>query len=94
MNLVICDWIVLAAMMDGVNMSLNPTIIVLEAAKLSGTFRKFNSGKNGLPKISKTCVLFASTSDAVPIIITIGITENHIPNAFSIPFFKNSPIPL
>lgn len=74
--------------MDGVNMSLNPTIIVLEASKLSGTFRKFNSGKKGLPKISKTCVLFASTSDAVPIIITIGITENHIPNAFSIPFSK------
>ena len=81
-------------MMDGVNMSLNPTIIVLDAAKLSGTFKKFNSGKNGLPRISKTCVLFASTSDAVPIIITIGITENHIPNAFSIPFFKKSPIPL
>ena len=83
-----------AAIMEGVNISVKPTIIVLEVSTACGTFKNSNRGKNGLPKISKRSVLFASTKEIVPMHITTGSTPNHIPAAFLNPFCKNCPAPL
>ena len=77
------------AMMDGVSISVKPTIMVFEASNASGTCSRFSSGKNGFPKISKIGVLLASAKAIVPIAITEGNTPNHIPTAFFIPFSIN-----
>ena len=55
-NFVIGDVMFAAAITDGVNISVNPTIIVLDASAASGTCSMLSNGKNGLPKIEKTSV--------------------------------------
>ena len=54
MNFVIGDVIFAAAITDGVNISVNPTIIVLDASAASGTCKRFSNGKNGFPKMENT----------------------------------------
>ena len=55
-NFVIGDVMFAAAITDSVNISVNPTIIVLDASAASGTYSMLSNGKNGLPKIEKTSV--------------------------------------
>ena len=45
-----------AAMTEGVNMSVKPTIIVLDTSWASGTCRSSSSGMNGVPSTSKMVV--------------------------------------
>ena len=92
-NLVIALVMLSAAMIDGVNISVKPTIMVFEASAASGTCKSSSSGRNGLPRISKIGVLFARRSARVHIAITVGRTPNHIPTAFLSPFSKNCPTP-
>ena len=70
MNLVIALVMLSAAMMEGVNMSVKPTIIVLEASAASGTCNSSKSGRKGLPKYSKIGVLLANISVIVPVSYT------------------------
>ena len=63
--------------------------MVFETASASGTCRNCKSGMNGMPKISKICVLFESTSASVPMHMTTGSTPNHMPAEFFTPFSRN-----
>ena len=94
MNRVMLLVMVLAASMEGVNISVNPTTMVLEAAAASGISNRFSRGMKGRPNVSNTVMFNASTRARVPMHMTTGSTPNHMPAAFFRLLSRNCPAPL